>query len=109
MYENFEKMRTVELDEATKRLAMDYFLQVSKEERLSGEISTRKINQLEVLQNSVFTEINDLGDNLFALFNGVTRYTTHELNPKERAFGNLFGTPADVNKRAYEYALELMA
>lgn len=109
MYENFEKMSNIKLDAATKQLAMDYFLQVKKEERLAGEVSTRKLNQLEVLQNSVFTEINDLGDNLFALFNGVTRFTTHELNVKEKVFGNLFGTPAEVNKRAYEYALELVS
>lgn len=108
MYENFEKMREVKLDPIAKQLAMDYFLSVSKEDRLADEVSTRKTNQMEVLRNSVFTEINDLGDNLFAIFNGATRYTTHELNTKEKSFGNLFGTPAEINKRAYEYALQLV-
>lgn len=109
MYENFEQMGNVKIDEETKRLAMDYVLQVSKEDRLAGEISTRKLNQLEVLNNCVLTEFNDLGQNLFGLFNGVTRYTTHELNVKERSFGNIFGTAANINKRAYEFSLEMIS
>ena len=108
MYENFERMGNVKIDEATKQLAMDYVLQISKEDRLAGEISTRKLNQLGVLNNSVITEFNDLGQNLFGLFNGVTRYTTHELNIKERSFGNIFGTAAEINKKAYNHSLELM-
>ena len=108
MYENFERMLNVTLDETAKQLAYDYVLQISKEDRLSNEISTRKANQMEVLRNSVFTEINDLGDNLFAIFNGVTRYTTHEMYAKEKTFGNIFGTSALINKRAYEYALEFV-
>jgi hypothetical protein len=108
MYENFEKMRQYEVDDTVKKLAIDYILNVSKEDKLDTEISTRKMNKMLLLDSNMISEMNDLGNNLWSLFNGVTKYTTHELTQKESVFGNMFGNAALLNNRAYEFATNLV-
>lgn len=108
MYENFEKMLQYETDDTVKKLAIDYILNVSKEDKLDTEISTRKMNRMLLLDSNMITEMNDLGNNLWAIFNGVTKYTTRELTQKENVFGNIFGNPALLNNRAYEFATNLV-
>ena len=108
MYRNFEKMREVKVDPEILRMAQDYVLSIDKHDRLDGKLSTRKQNQLNLLHNDMILEMNDLGENVWALMNGVTKYTTHTMKQKERTFGNLFGNSANINKRAYEFATSLI-
>lgn len=107
LYENFEKMSKVIIDPLIVEMAKNYVLNISKEDVLEEKVSTRKLNQLEVLSMCMETELSHFGNNALAVFNGVTRYTSHELTQKEKSFGNIFGTPALLNNRAYEYALSL--
>jgi hypothetical protein len=109
MYQNFERLNTVEIDDKIKREAMDFILKVSKEDRLEGKLSTRKLNQLEMLELAMNTEISDLGLTAWAIFNGATRYSTHTLTQKEKTFGNAFGNPAEINNRALQFTNELMS
>lgn len=70
------------------------------------EVSTRKINQRNALRSAIVGESNDLGDNLWGLFNGVTKYTTHDLGGKNKVFGNILGNGNTINQRAYKFCLE---
>lgn len=106
MYENFDRMINYKIDPHIKNLAIDYVLKISEEDRLDESISTRKANQLEALNLSIWSEMSDLGHNLWGLFNGVTKYTTHTLKQKNPAFGNIFGTAADINNRAYNFSVK---
>jgi len=108
MYENFEKLVKIEVSPEVRQLAIDKIMQVSEEDRLEEKISTRKQNLIDTLQADITTEFNDLGENVWALFNGVTRWVTHTLNQKEKHFGNVFGTAAEYNSRAYEYSLSFL-
>lgn len=105
MYENFEKMKTIKVDEEIIKMAKDYILSVSEEDRLDGKISTRKLNQLELLNSSMIIELEHFGQNMLGVFNGVTRHTTYNLKQKENVFGNVFGTASILNNRAYEFCL----
>jgi len=69
------------------------------------EISTRKENQIQLLESCIDTEIADLGKNNFALFNGVTRFTTHEIQSKTTVFGNWRGVKNELNNKALELCL----
>lgn len=104
IYENFESMIKVEVDEEVVKMAQDYILNVSKGDRLDGKISTRKTNQLQLLDNAMLIELEHFGMNMFGIFNGATRYSTHSINQKEQSFGNIFGTVATINDRAYQFA-----
>lgn len=108
MYESFQKFSKVHVDEAIRNMAIDRILNVSKEDRELGKISTRKANQIVTLKTVTASEMAVLGDNLWGLFNGVTKYTTHELKSNNTGFGLLFGTPADINARAYSLAMEMV-
>lgn len=105
MYKNFENFTKIKVDSRLRQMAIDYIMNVSNEERLEDKISSRKLNLINILQTNIDTEFADLGENVWALFNGVTRFTTHHLNTKERVFGNVFGSPATYNNRAYEFSI----
>lgn len=107
MYQNFEQMIQVEVDPILKQKALDYVLSISEEDRLGDNISTRKQNQLNLLSSLVDFESGELGQNMWACLNGVSKYTTHHMESKNESFGNLFGTKAEINNRIYEYATSL--
>jgi hypothetical protein len=56
-------------------------LDLNKEERLADitTLSTRKKNILSDLEVNIMGEIQDKGGNLWGLFSGITKYTTHGL------------------------------
>lgn len=51
-----------------------------KKNYLTPELSKRKQNQIEKFEIDLKTELNDKGENLWGLFSGVTRFTTHTIN-----------------------------
>ena len=104
MYEKFQKMTKVKIDPIIRQMAVDYIMEVSNEDRLEGKISTRKANIIDIINSNIDFEMGDLGQNMWALLNGVTRYTTHERKQKEQSFGNVFGSGAQINTRMYQFA-----
>lgn len=67
------------------------------------EISTRKANQLAMLNTSIEKEMTAIGRNCFGLFNSVTHYTTHKKKQKHETIGNVMGGKAKLNDIAYNY------
>jgi hypothetical protein len=59
-------------------------------------------NQMADFAADIDTSIQEQGETLWALFNGVTRYTNHTTKAKDKDFGLMFGTEAQTNQRAYE-------
>jgi len=66
------------------------------------DISTRTKNQMSDFAADIDTSIQEQGQTLWALFNGVTRYTNHTSKAKDKDFGLMFGTEAGINQRAFE-------
>lgn len=66
-----------------------------------NDLTTRKRNILDAINQSVAIEMQNTGNNLFSLLQGVTRYTTHNL-----AEGNiesiLYARANDLNTKAHE-------
>jgi len=108
MYETFENLRKISIDPQIIQMAQDYVLDISKQDRIDNKISTRKLNQIELLNFDMITEIEELGSNMWAVLNGVTKYTTHTIKQKESSFGNLFGTPSLINKKAFEFTTSMI-
>jgi phage/plasmid-like protein (TIGR03299 family) len=67
-----------------------------------GDVSTRAKNQMMQLAGDISQSINEQGETLWALFNGVTRYTNHSTNTKDKDFSLMFGTDSAANQRAFE-------
>jgi len=111
MYENFKELTKVTVDEETRRLAVDYLLGVKEEDRLEGGLSSRKLNQIELLDSRMIQEMNAVGETAWGLLQGTTYYTTHDTSEKTKSavgFGNIFGRPADINKKALNFCNNLI-
>jgi phage/plasmid-like protein (TIGR03299 family) len=74
----FKRMADMPLqDEIVERVMRKLF--VVNPDDLQTEVSTRKKNQLRTFADAVKTSVNEQGSTVWALFNGVTRYSTHTL------------------------------
>lgn len=77
-----------------------------------SDFSTRKVNTMESLYNNIETEINGKGQNVWGLFSGVTRWTTHEKSAPRRENGRIesqmIGTNYRTNIEALEFLSELV-
>lgn len=104
MYNSFNRMGEKIVSDELFEKALNYILEID----VNTEISTRKANQKDLLTSCISTESRALGKNVWGLFNGVTWYTTHELNSKEKVKGNIFGTPYKINERAFEFCNSLV-
>ena len=82
---------------------------IAKITKLSSteENSTRKLNQVAVIQQCMNREVDEMGSNLFGVLNGFTRYSTHELTNKYPTLGNVVGSGAVFNSRAFDLIKEL--
>lgn len=78
----------------------------------SKEISTRSKNIMNSLYNAIDIEMNNKGENLWGLFSGVTRWTTHDNSAPKRENGriesSMLGNNYRYNQKALNFALELV-
>ena len=70
-----------------------------------SDVSTRTKNQLTQFASDINQSISEQGETLWALFNGVTRYTNHSTTTKDKDFSLMFGSDAQANQRAFETML----
>lgn len=81
IFQNISRMTEIRIDQKVRDMVLSRMLNLEKEERLAdlSTLSTRKKNILSDLEVNVSGEILDKGDNLWGLFSGITKYTTHSL------------------------------
>lgn len=81
IFENITRMSEVKIDQKVRDMVLERILNLDKEERLADltTLSTRKKNILSDLEVNIAGEIQDKGGNLWGLFSGITKYTTHSL------------------------------
>ena len=106
--QNMERMIAIKASTKMQNEMINHVLDIKKP---LDEISMKKRNQRTELEGAIKREIDEVGSSLFGLFNGVTYYTSHikELKGgRQKSTGNVFGTLAQINNKAYEYALELV-
>ena len=72
------------------------------------KISTRKQNIIHQQKNCIIEEAEDLGMNPFALFNGITKFTSHIKQVKrDKELATVNGTINDLNQVAFTTAMKL--
>lgn len=112
LYENFEKFQEVNVDERLVQECVARLIGLSDEERalspkeLENALSTQKLNKRDEILASVRTEMAELGNNAWGLFNGVTHYTTHVMGGND--ISSMFGAKNAANQIAYNMGLELV-
>jgi hypothetical protein len=115
LYENFVKFQEVKVDEKLVQECVARLIGLTAEERLLSpkelekELSTQKLNKRDDILASVRTEMAELGNNAWALFNGVTHYSTHVMTSRgSNEMSTMFGAKNTANQIAYNLGLELI-
>lgn len=105
LMQQFKQMADMEMkDEIVERVINKIF--AIKADDKSDDLSSRKKNQVIAFGNAVRKSIQEQGNTVWALFNGVTRYTNHIAAPKEKKEYIMIGGGYDINNKSFN---EIMA
>ena len=108
VYESFSGMESVRVDQGVvNQLIHEVYTMLGHDSKLAGKKDWRNSPSMLTLQNSIDREIKDLGNNAFALFNGVTWYTTHEMRTNDAVYSHINGTANLINQKAYRFCNNL--
>jgi len=112
----FEKITTMSETRYTKSLSdritkklFDIDMDINLENYLmKDDISTAKKNKLSRFYIDLNGEIQQKGDNLWGLFSGVTKYTTHSLSKNDNTENKMFGTYGNRERTIFNEIAELV-
>ena len=79
------------------------------EDLTSDDYSTRKVNIVDSMLQSMEEEMSYKGVNVWGMLNGVTHYTTHKGGTdKGRDVSKVFGSLGEMDKKALDYAISFV-
>lgn len=96
-----QRMGNITLSPEVREMITRFVFQLKKEERLD-DVSTNKRHKLERFNLAVDNEINGKGPNLWGLFSGITRYTTHDMKKGDNSESKMFGRTGVIEREAYK-------
>jgi phage/plasmid-like protein (TIGR03299 family) len=100
-----EFKRWVDMPVTSRQIEMVKNGIVALNENKEEKLSMRKQNQLIKIDRAIQQEFSLEGENLWGLFNGVTRYTNHTMSPNKTQVdikeSLMVGQGARINKSAY--------
>ena len=108
-FQKIQKLGNVKIDDRIKELVTRRLFDIPKEERLdSDSLSTNKHNKLSRFAIDLNGEIQGKGDNLWGLFSGVTKYTTHSMRKGDNTEGKIFGQVGFKERQIWDSLVELV-
>jgi hypothetical protein len=108
IYEAFDGMENIRVDQTVvNRLIKEIHRMLATDSSVIRNEDWGKTPSMVSLRKSIDREMNDLGNNAFGLFNGVTWYTSHEMRNAGSDFGRLNGTANQINQKAYRFCNNL--
>tara|TARA_R110000824_G_scaffold14378_13_gene61251 strand:+ start:7021 stop:7893 length:873 start_codon:yes stop_codon:yes gene_type:complete len=92
---------------ATADLINDLVDYLTITDKLAEKMHTRTKNIRNDLESCIVSEVNRIGSTKWGLFNGVTRYTTHQKSSPKREYGKqesiLIGSSSKMNEKAFNF------
>ena len=79
----FHRMTKVSLHDAMIERVINKMFRVEAKKTKQEELSTRTKNNIVIFADNLKTEVGIHGNNVWSLFNAVTRYTTHHASPTD--------------------------
>lgn len=108
-FKEIEKLGNITMSAEVRELVTRKLFEISVEEKLdSNELSTRTKNNLFRFNADLTMELAQKGDNLWGLFNGVTRYTTHSMKKTDNTEAKMFGKTGNIERKIYADLLEML-
>lgn len=106
-FETIKRMTEFQMDAATKTLVTNYLFDIKKEDKIA-DLSTYKKNRMERFDFDLATEVATKGDTMWALFSGVTRYTTHSMKKGDNSEAKIFGTVGQKEREIWNKITEFV-
>lgn len=90
IFTNIVKLSETSFDQAVKDAVTRQLFKIKKDVALTDEdqISTRTRNQMSRFYIDLNGELQEKGDNLWGLFSGVTKFTTHSLGTTKKEYNS---------------------
>tara|TARA_R110002012_G_scaffold32548_1_gene95972 strand:+ start:2288 stop:3160 length:873 start_codon:yes stop_codon:yes gene_type:complete len=109
-YDKVADLQMFSEQSATPSLVNDLVDYLSNTDRLdlhASDISTRKQNMIYDMAHCIDTEMHRISHTKWGVFNGVTKYTTHQKSAPNREYGKqesiLTGSCGKMNEKAFNF------
>jgi hypothetical protein len=108
-FAEIQKMGNTRMTPEVRELITRLMFDIDHEERLdSPDLSTNKKNKLVRFNYDLGIELAQKGSNLWGLFSGVTRYTTHSMKRGDNSESKMFGRTGVIERDIYKELVELV-
>lgn len=110
MFNDIKKLADVRFDEIIQERVIRSLFNVKPEINLKDDkdLTTNLKNKLSKFYVDLNGEIAQKGDNMWGLFSGVTKYTTHSLSKYDNTEAKMFDVYGDREKKIFRDLVELV-
>lgn len=100
--ENFNRLAEIPI---AAKSQIDDVIHAALNVKKPNDVSTKTQNKIDKMLKAMNISIDEQGENLYALLNGVTRYTNHMEERKNKVLSLESGTDFKINNRGYQAVL----
>lgn len=110
MFEDIKKLSETKMTKKQEDWVTRTLFNIMKDVDLNSDkdVSTVTRNRLSRFYVDLNGEIKEKGDNLWGLFSGVTKYTTHSLSKGDNSENKMFGTYGQRERQIFKELVELV-
>lgn len=110
MFGDIKRMADTRFDDVIKESVTRQLFGIKPEVDLydNDAISTNLRNKMSRFYIDLNGELNEKGDNMWGLFSGVTKYTTHSLSKGDNTEAKMFDIYGDREKKIFSDLVELV-
>ena len=110
MFNSIVELSETRFDDIIKDRVIRKLFDIKPEVSLTDvdALSSRKFNQLSKFYVDLSGEISQKGDNMWGLFSGVTKYTTHSISRNDNTENKMFGVYGNREKEIFADLVELV-
>lgn len=110
IFDNIKKLSEVRITKKIQDQVLRDLFNIDKEINLEDENSIHPVTQrrLSTFYVDLDGELRGKGDNLWGLFSGVTKYTTHSLSSGDNTEKKMFGTYGNRERMIFDKLVELV-
>ena len=110
MFDNIVKLSETRFDDLIKDRVTKSLFNIPREVNLldTEAVSTVTQNKLSRFYIDLNGELQEKGDNLWGLFSGITKYTTHSISKGDNTENKMFGTYGNREREIFSKLVELV-
>jgi hypothetical protein len=108
-FAEIQRLGNFTLSQEVKDLVTKKLLEIGNEDRFDPDYSTNKKNKLDRFNYDLSIETQQKGNNLWGLFSGITRYSTHSMKKGDNSEAKMFGRAGNLERKIYQDLVEMVS